>query len=271
MRRSPLVRLAPILLAPVLLAGCGSTDPGSAAAPSESPAAGGPTRYATLPELTAALSAQSELDGTSAYEFTTAGAQTATGSGVTRVDDAGQASRTRTLADAGDGQLVDIEVVVLDQELFIELPPEAGFEPDKPWVRVTPGGTDWMSRAVGPVAEQLRVSSSPVEQLKATEAAYTLTGVTEEQRAGEIVLRYAVDIDLDVLSDLTQQGGAEPLPVPPGQTSASYLVDVDDRLLESVSTVTVEGQTAVTTTTFSGWGEPVDITAPPAELIAAVE
>lgn len=274
MRHPRALPAAAAALALAALVGCGSSEPGTPApaggAPSGSAEPAGPTRYATLPELTAALTERSLADETSAYEFTTIGPQLVTGGGVARIDDAGRAHRTTSQVAAPDGTTSDVTVVVLDQDMFVQLPPGAEVEPGKPWVRVQPGGSDPISQAFGPLAEQSLSSATPVEQLETNEEAYTLTGVTEEERGGRTALRYAVDVDVDVLTQrLAERSGTDPLPVAPASTStASYLVDADDRLLEAVSTVTVEGQTVETATTFSGWGEPVDITPPPAELVA---
>lgn len=277
MRRTRALPAVAAALALTVLVACGSSEPGAAApagaAPSGAAPSGevdAPTRYDTLGDLSTALTEQQREDGTSAYAFTTTGPQPATGDGVVRVDGAGQASRTTSQVDAPDGTPVDITVVVLDQDVFVELPPGAEAEPGKPWVRVRPGGSDPVSQAFGPIADQLLTSATPAQQLKTTEDAYTLTGVTEEERGGRTVLRYALDVDLALLTRrLAERAGGEPIPVPPGQRStASYLVDADDRLLETVSTVTVEGQSIETVTTFSAWGEPVEVVAPPAELVA---
>jgi hypothetical protein len=84
-----------------------------------------------------------------------------------------------------------------------------------------------------------------------------------EEVGGALAQPYTVVVDTSVLSgdlaaDLAESGAA----LPP-QLSYAYWVDADDRMRR----VTTEVGGVTTTSTFSAWGEPVDIAAPAPDQI----
>lgn len=254
-----------------LVAGCTTSEPGSPAGV-DSAGGGEVIRYQNLAELAEAVTSRQREDQTVRFEISSPDpAAGISGSGVSRIDEAGAAARVTmrvpTTPGAPGG---DTEVVLLPGEVFLKLPPELAIQPGKPWVRVTPDGSGPLSQAFGPLLDQLANTADPTAQLQRYQEAFTIRGVAEQERAGAPVAVYDVDVDIARLGQLMSEQG-QPSPVsalPPGTELALRLaLDGDDRLREAVTTVTLQGRPMEIVTTFSGWGEPVDISPPPPEQV----
>jgi len=278
--KSRVLLLVPLSLA--LVVGCsadtttGSPETAESPRPAATESAREPTRYATIGDLNAALSKQQIEDGTARFDISGNDPENAmTGSGVVRMDDAGPASSV-TLQMPADtlGAGGETQVVSLPGEFYVRFPPGQEPEPGKPWLKITPGGTDPLSQLVGPILGQLNSTADPTSQLKLYEEAFTLAGATKERRDGDPVMVYDIDVDAQRLAELTAERSGLPVPggagaLPQGtDLSLTYVVDGEDRLRESVTTLLMLGRPIEIRTTFSGWGEPVDITPPPADQIA---
>lgn len=275
------IAMAPI--AALLLVGCSGSDeePGGDGAPTAgeqttgAPGGGGGVAvYDDIVALNEAINAQRLEDGTQGFEITSDSTDGITGTGQTRVDDAGSASRLQIdVAEAGAGAQ-QLEVIALPGEVFLMLPPGQEVEPGKPWLRIAQDAQDPFSQLFGPLIDQLSTSVNPLSQFEGAQDAFTITGTTQEERDGEPVVVYTLEIDLQRLAEAQAEAAGQPVPpVEPGQelpnATAEYVLDGEDRLRESIATVAFAGASEeVVRTTFSGWGEPVEIVAPPAELVA---
>jgi hypothetical protein len=127
------------------------------------------------------------------------------------------------------------------------------------FLRVDPAGGGQFAQNFGPVLEQ----ANPASQLKIFDAALTdfAVGDSGEEIDGVETTAYVLTLDPSkVLSEQqqAQTGGA----LPPTMEVTMYLGpdDLPRRVTTEVSGATV-------TIDYSAWGEPVEVTAPPADQV----
>ena len=257
------------------LSGCGGGDDTaepsrttSAATPaSSSPAA--PAGTTSGQQLFTALTAAMAEAGTATVDLTiTTGPQTISGDGVYRLGDAGEVAADLTMTVPGQGEM---RMILLGAEMYLKLPASLA-QPGRPWVKITPGGTDPISQALGPIAEQLRGGVDPADGLAIIQGATTVERTGTETVDGVETSVYSATMDLAKAAqyaegDLKQQyeqlaaAGVETL-------DFTLWVDGDD-LLRKFQTVVPTPQGDVEAAgTYSEWGEPVTIEAPPQDEIA---
>jgi hypothetical protein len=138
------------------------------------------------------------------------------------------------------------------------------------WLRIRPGGSDPLSKALGPVLSQLSTSLDLKTQLTGTKDS-KVTGATRTQLAGVPATRYTL-----VTSEKALLAQLEKIATSPemrnalrtqfkGAHAESVLWIGDDALPLRVDSRVVGGATpgATTTVTYTDWGKPVRISAPP--------
>jgi hypothetical protein len=254
------------------LAGCtsaGSTSSaastGSASAPqgsassSTTGAASAPAR--NLRELARRMSAATKVKSTARVEFDTG--SVATMSGSIRYHGAG-ADMSVTTDAAGQ----HVKLVLVNGVGYVATGQKIQ---GKSWARISRKGKDPLSRALGPALTTLSGNLDVSRQL-AKEPDAKIVSSSASRLGGVPVTRYKVTLsERDLLAQLSAFGLTDALRA---QVAAQFrgahgesvlYVDGDDLLLRAESRV-VGGRAPDTTSvvTYSGWGEPVEISAPPA-------
>jgi hypothetical protein len=115
---------------------------------------------------------------------------------------------------------------------------------------------------MSPLFEQLD-SIDPVAQADAMADAVTSFEHTGTEQVGGVEADvYTMTVDSTKI-DAVAAGIEESMVDQVGEMTVVYRIGPDGLLLESDATMEVDGQELVTESTFSGWGEPIDVQAPP--------
>jgi hypothetical protein len=153
---------------------------------------------------------------------------------------------------------MSIEMVVLDGVMYLKGMPTS-VTGGKAWVKIDPNGTDALSKQLAGSLSQMGVDSSlaAYQGAKAT--------LVDTDGGGK---HYRVD-GLTLPSASTATGSAATAATTsPSVTTADFWLD--SKGLPLKSSVTVGGLSGTVTVTYSGWGAPVTITAPPADQVGAL-
>jgi hypothetical protein len=214
--------------------------------------------------LSARVLAATRAKGTAHMASTTSGGAGLRYSGVMRVHGSG-ADLSMTAALPGGRSMT---VVVVGGALYMN--PGQAIQ-GKHWVKVTPGGSDPLSKALAPALTQLRNGLDINAQVPATKDA-KITAATRTELAGVATTRYTVVSSVSALLAKLDEFAPPPeiraaLRKQFAGAHAESVLWVDDRGLPLRVDSSVVGGPATdagtTTTTYSRWGEPVKIVAPP--------
>lgn len=164
-----------------------------------------------------------------------------------------------------------MEVVVLDGTLYLNMA-DTGGAPE--WVSIVPdeiGQDDPLAEMIGVIADSVGSMDVAAQTELTADAVTSFEHTGTEQVDGQDVDVYEVLIDASKLP--AASGGTDPVAAGAvaagvlGEMSMAYRVSPEGLLL-SVDTITaVDGQDMTMTMTYSGWGEPVSIEAPPADQV----
>lgn len=202
---------------------------------------------------------------------------TMTGEGVTSLEETKAAI---TMKMAAGGQTIDMEMVMLDQMLYIKMP--AGMNPT---------GKPWVSLDLDALSKQAGFDIAQLQQLKSADPTSTLAyfkGVSddvkevgEEDVRGEKTTKYTATFDIakaienvedadgkKALQDATSKLGVNEIP-------ATIWIDGDGRMRKMVQTFDLskiedaQGATGEMTMTFElyDFGTDLDVKAPPADQV----
>lgn len=239
--------------------------------------ASGPAAFGDAGQFTKAVS--TSMAGSKSAKFgsdITAGGVQTKGEGQARLDKGGTAM---SLAFDFFGEPLNLRL--LGQVLYAQVP-EAAREDvggDKPWVTVPPGGNDPFSLVLGGSLVQLAEQNDPVRTLDQITRAGKLTRSEQTQLDGRPATHYWFDVDLaklgdelpagvtpDVVKQLQGKVGTYHLEVwlDAHQLPAETLTDLTP-MLEAAGAP--DGSGAKITTTYTGWGTPVDVQAPPPDQV----
>lgn len=136
----------------------------------------------------------------------------------------------------------------------------------KPWIKVDPKGTDPFSKAMASVGD-ISKSSDPrtlVETMEGVKGKHVGT----EQVAGDSTEHYLFQIPV---SSYAKVLGPEALKAMQGMVkgpiATNYWVGEDNLPRKMATTMVVGGKKQLTELTYSDWGKPVNIVAPPAAQV----
>lgn len=208
---------------------------------------GGPTL--TTDNFAARLTAAQADAGTAHMEgkIAAAGTGAVTLSADLRLDPQDAAAHM-TMTSPQFGQ--DIEAILLDETMYLKVP---GLPPSKPWLKMD------LSNAPLPGLGSLDASAV----LRGLEGAITLKPLGQEDVSGVDARHYEVTVDAK--QAIEALGGTGSVPAGQLPKRLTYDVWVDDQDL--VRRISMEISTVSIDMTFSDYGEPVDISAPPAGQI----
>lgn len=165
------------------------------------------------------------------------------------------------------GSSEKLEMVLLKDALYVKLP--AGQEPikGKPWLKVSAGGSDPVSQQLAPMFAQLQKSVDPSSSLDVIRHGTTITSRAQDTVDGQKATKYVFSVDVSKAAANatgTAKSSLEQL-VQQGVKTMHYTLWVSDQNLPLKFTITQktpQGQVDMTGT-YSKWGEPVSIAAPP--------
>jgi lipoprotein LprG len=203
------------------------------------------------------VTAAAQAAGTVTMDMTTAGSGvTQTASGVIRYGDGAQ-DIAMTMEVPGTGT---IEFMMVGGVVYMQMPELTG---DK-FLQIDPADTsNPLSQSFAGMEDQF----DPTGTLAGLgDAVTSFEKVGEPQEVGgALAQEYTVVVDSAALSDtsVAEELAAAGTTLPP-QLTYSYWIDADDQMRR----VTTDVAGVTTEVTFSGWGEPVEITAPTADQIA---
>ncbi len=218
----------------------------------------------------AIAAAQAEQQSVVATLSTDAAGLSLTGGGSMRLGDPIEADITLEMPLDASGQPQQLRVVIVDDSVYMQIPGLSDLVPGKSWFAATADGTDPFSQAMAPVLDQLSTSLDPSLQMYAHGAQVTESGT--ETVDGTQTTKYTGTVDLAAaLADASgsMASSIQDL-IDSGSNALDFSMWVDDESLlrKFEVVVNVLGQSAATTVTYSKWGEPVDIAAPPADQVA---
>ncbi len=177
-----------------------------------------------------------------------------------------------------------MEVRLVDKVVFAKVPDSSGADvPDgKPWVKVSPDGTDPFSQVVGRSIDQLAKQGDPGRSLDQIRRAGTLTGSGHADLDGVPAELYRLDIDMAALGgDLPAGVSSEEVGELDGKLEKLPMeIWLDDAhrplriVLDLTPILTASGvpdsAKARTDTRYREWGTAADIQAPPADQIGEI-
>lgn len=255
---------------PPAVASSAAADPSAGTAPSIAPDAG--DRSAS--DVAKATAAAVREAGSARYTFSSSAAgQQVTGTGAfTLKDDRFDTVLTVTVPGQEAGTST-IEARIIDRTIYVKLPAEDAPE-GKSWLKIAADDDSPLAEGIGPVLEQLTGSSDPSSGLQALESAESFSSEGTETIDGVETTKYVAVIDLTKAAESATgptKKGYQAL-VDAGVTQQDYSVWLDgDDLIRKFSTTVGTGAQATTAEgTYTAWGEPVDVEAPPASEIATL-
>jgi hypothetical protein len=240
----------------------GSSKPSESSGASGSSAATRPARSAA--ELSARVLAATRAKGSAHLASTTTGGGGLRYSGVMRVHGSGADVSIKAALPGGQS----VTLVAVGGALYMNVGQAVE---GKHWVKVTPGGSDPLSKALAPALTELRNGLDINAQVPATKDA-KITAVTRTELGGVATTKYTLVSSVSALLAKLDEFA------PPPEVRAALrkqfagahvesVVWVDDRSLPLRVDSRVVGGAATgagtTTMTYSRWGEPVKIVAPP--------
>lgn len=268
--------LVAVVLA-VALAGCsGRVERGSAAS-STAPAGagagagtGGPVdvRFRTVTELAAAMSKQRLADRTE--KITIDGA--IKGEAVSRSEPAGFSARTTTTIGSAQAQ-----VIILPQTAYLMLPP-LPIPNTKPWLRVDLGSPP-TNPNLALLVQQVRliqVAVDPAALLAARTPASEIAGAEPAAVDGVPCVKYIVRTDRAKFSQTIADPNArkafdEATATIGNLEDIVYWLDADNRVRRGEFKLAVNGSAQQGVIKSSGWGQPVEIVAPPPDQVMTLD
>lgn len=158
------------------------------------------------------------------------------------------------------------QMILVDGTLYLGGPDAADSDPEKPWLKLDPTADDEFSAMFAPlVAEIESAMANPAETLAADVVGEgTVTAVDADSTTYEVVLTKA-QLEQSLKAATKGLPGITDTSIATLPETLTYTFSLTrDHLPLSIVVDLPDGSE---TTTYSKWGEPVDIQAPPAELV----
>jgi hypothetical protein len=247
---------AGVALLIVLLPSCGSAEPETSETAASAPTT---TTEIDAAELMAAVSSALREAGTFQLEMTSESLNI-DGTGAARYPDSGQGPDLSMTMNLPPEQGGEIEMVVIDESVYLRLPPDVGLP--TPWVKVQSDGSDPLSAQMAPLIDQMTSSFDLEQSFETIAAASSIDRGDTDVIDGVDVTEYVVTVDVSKLP-ADQLGGVAPEDLPFDEVIYSLWIDDDDLLRRYTNDL---GEVTTDTTIF-GYGEPVEIEAPPPDQV----
>jgi hypothetical protein len=262
---------------------CGSTVSGSAAATggtsgaSGSGGVGGVTTVAQLGEL---VSSNTATKNTAHFNLQMSGLLDTTGSGVVKFGNPLEMDERTTMQGFGD-----IETVLKDNTAYVKVPEALAsiMKVTTPWVRIDPNGTSQMDQTMSQSLKLAQQNANPATMIDSIKSAGAITSTKTEQLDGQPTTHYTITVDLkkwlasmDASDTMSTEVNAA---LKAGLTTEplDIWVNSDNLPVKFTETMKIDnpaqqGQTITISTvgTYTDWGQPVTITAPPADQVGTL-
>jgi hypothetical protein len=275
MRKTGLVAAG--LALTLALAGCGSKEAGIPSAANDSSAGGGsaPKVFGNALDLAGAVNNNSKAKQSAKLSIEATGAMSMKGDGAFRVNGSDVAMKMSMDMGASIGKM---EMVIVDKAFYMKMPTtlagQGGLSAGKPWIKISADGTDPLSKTLGPLLENMGQSFDVSKTMDQIKNAGQITKSAKETLDGQDTTHYWVTIDMlkaaQTQTDPALKKAAEDAAAKSGVKSMDMeiWVNTDNLPVQIVmATPAVQGQTMNMKMKYLDWGQPVDITAPPADQI----
>ncbi|MDT8911562.1 hypothetical protein [Amycolatopsis sp. PS_44_ISF1] len=167
-----------------------------------------------------------------------------------------------------------MELRLVAGQLYAKVPDSARDQVTggKPWVRVSPDGSDPFSQVLGGSLAQLAEQNDPAHTLDQVRTAGTLATAERTELDGTGAEHYRVDVDLAKL------GSQRPAGLPPGAIAPGTKVPLELwldsahrplQLVLDLRPILKDSPGARITARYSAWGTPVAVQAPAADQVGA--
>ncbi|MEV4599001.1 hypothetical protein AB0K15_16515 [Amycolatopsis sp. NPDC049253] len=171
-----------------------------------------------------------------------------------------------------------LELRLVAQTLYAKVPPSALDQVTgrKPWVKVSPDGSDPFSQVLGGSLAQLAEQNDPARTLEQVRTAGTLTSSDATILDGTDAAHYRVDVDLAHLGAELPAGLPADAQLGDTKVPLDLWLDEDNRPLQLVLDLSPVlrgsgGQgSARIMARYSAWGSPVNVTAPAADQVGTL-
>lgn len=237
---------------------------------------GGVTTVSQLGQLVSAnTSKNNSAHFTMSTTGTGAGAGTITASGVVQFGSPMALDETTTMA-----QLGQMEIILVNNTVYMKLPSSLAQEmgSSKPWTEINPNGTDAMSKALAPLATSAEQNTDPTKLITQLAEAGTITSTSSDTVDGQSTTKYTINVDLQkYLNSLPATSSAMKSEISTalqgGSGSEIVTVWINSQHLPvkftSAISLKENGQpiNVGVTGTYTDWGQPVTIAAPPASEV----
>jgi hypothetical protein len=254
----------------VTLGACGDKGGDNGGA---NPDAGGnaPAAAANVAELAKSIGEQT-VEKTSAHMVLSGdvGGQKLTGEG-----DVSFAADDSAMSIAMETPEGAVSMVLLDQIFYLKMPEGQELEPGKPWLKIDPNADDAFGELFGSMTEELSKSADPRMALEQFTEMGEITDTEQVELNGESTTHYTVTVDTakwaETLDDPIQKEAIEKSGMK--EFTIEAWVNSEDlpvRITTDMAAPDGQGGTAQVAmqVDYTKWGEPVDITAPPADQVA---
>ncbi|WP_156935089.1 hypothetical protein [Pseudonocardia spinosispora] len=260
---------AALLLLPVVA--CGATPPPPPPAPLP--------HYSELGQLGAAVDNQLKLDRTAkitvAGSITGGGRQiTTTGDQLISYDPAGPSIQfTQKVQEQGTPVPSETTMIILPDQAWLKPPAGSGLPLGKAWLKVPTSSEVPEVQQVVSIVEAVRQGAEMARSFTQFGAAAAITESAEDPVAGIRAERYRIRLDLAKAAELQPDPAIREqmrtAAIGASSIDATLWLDAHNRLLRQLIQQPLPGGGGIQTTDahYSAWGEPVQITPPPADQI----
>ncbi|ONI85980.1 hypothetical protein ALI144C_12855 [Actinosynnema sp. ALI-1.44] len=278
MRKTGIVAASVVLALTVV--GCGSKESGTPVSSgsgntSATGSAGGEKKDSINSALDLAEAINSKGDSKKSAKITFDMSLGAAAGGAIKGDGAfsaeGASPSMQMTMDMGSAKM---EMVLIDKTLYMKAPGGmGGTSSAKPWMKITPGGSDPLSKQMGPMLDKIDDSFDIDKQLDQIKSAGTIDKQEKTTLDGEEVTHYKITIDTAKMAqsaeDQTTKDSAKQLSSAGVKSfPMEWWINSDNLPVKITSKITAQGQSVDLVATYKDWGKPVDIKAPPASQVA---
>lgn len=171
------------------------------------------------------------------------------------------------------------QVLLVDNIFYMQIPGMQDLT-NKPWIKIdTTDSSNPANQIFTALVSSIKENADPSQMIKNLEAGGTLTGIDTAQLGGQSTTHYKITVDIDkMIANQTDPTMKQLLGMAEQQGLKNYPVEVwlDSHGLPVQTTIDMPamsgapGSGGVSTVTYSNWGAPVTITAPPADQVGTM-
>ena len=278
MRAKSLAAGAALVVGLGVLAGCSTSIAGSPAASGSSGGSGGQGGAGSqLGSQVHTVSDLSNLVGSSVEQATTVqvNMKNAVGTTTGSIKFGDPVAEKMTLNTASGTE----QVLLVNNVFYVQIPGLSDIT-SKPWIKIDPNDTsNPASQIFAALVNSIKENADPSTMIKNLEAGGTLTGTDTEQLGGQTTTHYKITVDVSkMIANQTDPTMKQMLTLAQQQGLTNYPVEVwlDSHGLPVQTTITMPalsgapGSGGPDTTTYSDWGAPVSISAPPDDQVGTM-